>query len=398
MITAVTALAAVRLYTEALSPHALGIAMLLVGLLALLDAVITLPIGQATIFLATRRSTSPAVVEALSSLLPRVVAGAVMAAVVAVLHGALGASAVPESLSLGLLFLGYLGLEGARAAYLWAIHALAPRLDYSILISIDAVLTPLFVCVFVFGAGSSVAHFFEGLLLARSLSLLITVYFFRRRIPAVATRSAASVAKELAAHAKPFASMGVLGWVAAYADRFVIAWTVGPAMAGVYAILNGLIGRPFNVMSAGLTTHYRPHLLRSADERSPHFWLLVRRWAVWAAVLGACATAALIVLLEPVVRLLLSAEYRDGAMLLAPVLAVAWGLNAVSHSLDQALIAKGEAGQLLRVQALSVPLSVAVLGATCLLAGPTFVAYARLASEALRIGALGLFIWVRRER
>ncbi len=186
----------------------------------------------------------------------------------------------------------------------------------------------------------------------------------------------------------PIALAAPLGWAAGYADRYIIAGTVGLVEAGILAALVGVVVRPFTIVGSGLTTLYRPDLLDDAAGRLEHGKRPLRDWNISALAIGLAGVAAVGLLGPWVAGLVLAfpiSEYPVRTIMI--LLAISQTAAIVTHSFDNFTLAAERSRLILLTQAATLPFGLAAILVGSLFAGLSGAAGGRIVQETLRLAA-----------
>ncbi len=385
LVVAVSSLAGLRLYTEMLDRSEFGVAMMAMGGVALLDGAVVMALNQTLLSISAEidepeRSRQVSVGLSLWAFGAVAVWLAPLALLTAVAGGVFGLDALTRAAPA--LALAYLGEEIAKTSMLAPLIA---RRDYrrsSLWVATEAVMSVVGPVLCLRFLAADTYGFLVGLLAARVVCFVgFHVAFFQGRyFSDVDLSAAASFVDRAARYAAPVSAMAPIGWVGAYFDRYAIGMTCGLAGAGVYSAVSGLVGRPYNVVTSVLTNYFRPLLFHDGAQAS-------RRWLLAAACIGLAGAAAFALLGDVVARFVLAPEYRHGATGLMLFLAFAQTFVIMTHSADNALLAVGASGALLKMQVRVVFVSLAIVPAFAYFYGPLGAALGRLMAEAVKFVA-----------
>lgn len=186
----------------------------------------------------------------------------------------------------------------------------------------------------------------------------------------------------------PLVLSALIGWLASMGDRYVIGGLAGLGVVGYFAAALGFVSRPYAIVTATLTTHYKPTLFAAAstETRRP----LLRAWFGFALGIGFAGVLGFATLGPWISNLYFPAEYAVLISPLLPVLAVASAFTITTHVADNALIAQGRTSVLLSAQCAS--LVIYLLAAFWLIreGGLEGAAWARLIGQAGQLALTGL--------
>lgn len=400
LVNAIIALATIRFYSELLTPVQLGEIMLALGFFSLLEVMYSASLNQTAFFFSCRPNGQLEVFRLFANRWRIRLWGPLL---VLVATGTLHLLATNTPTYVGawtmvpLLLAVYLVVEPQRSSCVAILNASQFRGPYGVQLVADSALM-LLATLLAISLKPDVSSILWGVVTARTISLLIARAMVKRMVISKLD-SAAQPADEkristtdFLHHCRPFVAMGAIGWASSFVDRYIIAWTGGMAAAGLYAVASGLMGRPYNILGASLTTHFRPTLYTSSassDNKSADQGQV--RWIYSALGIGLLGALVAWLLAEPMVHLLLAQEYREPAMPLIPILGLALTATLVTHAFDNRILANGRARSLLAVQLACIPLTVFSLALGGFLGGTVGAAWGRVASEIVRLGAVMFF-------
>jgi O-antigen/teichoic acid export membrane protein len=400
LVNAIIALATIRIYSGILSSVQLGEIMLALGFMALMDALFSSSINQSIFYFACKPNGLWNVLQIIIKSqsqwfwLPLIVLSVAGSSFV------LYTGSLPVILYwtiLAMIAVAYIVVESIRSCYTALLNASQFKVAFGIQIVIDAILV-LLVTSATLTYKPEVYSLFIGILIARLVSVVFVSSMVRHRYSHIIEETNKSVPtqkllrRDVLIHARPFIAMGAVGWASSFADRYAVAWTGGVAAAGIYAVATGLMGRPYNILSASFTTHFRPTLFANVASgnanaiRESH-----KRWLTYALGLGLLGTGLGWVLDQQIVNLLLAVEHRSQVMPLIPILGLAFTATIVTHAFDNQILARGQGNRLLSLQMVCVPITVLALAGGSLLGGAIGAAWGRLVSELIRLVAVLVF-------
>ncbi len=379
------ALITVRVYSQILRPVELGRVMLVLGGWALLDVVYSAAVKQTAFFLASKPGGLWILLERLRADRGRTAASS--AALLIVAGVLVRAAADWTYVGLALCLAAYVLIETRRAESVAILGFADNRVGFGWQTAFDAAAMALATSLALY-ASPDPARLLWASTAARLTSLLFSGWLVRRRRIHGARANAQQPDRAgLPAYFRSMMAMGAVGWLFGFLDRYLVASAGGVAIAGIYAITVGLVGRPYNVLGAALSTQFRPGLFSgiAADDRAQAV-RAERRWFGSAAVLGIVGALCFLVAARPVVQLLLAARYRGSALPLLPVLAVAFTCTMLSHVFDNRIMAEGRGRTLLMIQMAGIPVAAAALSAGAYWGGAVGAVWGRLLSEMFRLG------------
>lgn len=394
LLVAAVSLGMLRVYTELLEPKQLGLVMLTLSSASLAQMLISAAGAQTAFYYASRYGCG-AVVHQFGGQLRFATA---IAVVLCCASAILATNTFQDSTAtyiLGfVLFLGIIIVDFYRAGLQSLINLNERRVQFGALLVIDSVATLVF---------SSGAFLFNpnpvGLLFAlgvsKSIGLLASAYFVQDLRDSACPEDAPISLGKMFRYSIPFSLMGLLGWSTANLDRFVVAYTAGPAVAGIYALAGSIVARPYGIVTAALTVHHRPKLFQSATSNSCGFRSTFVAWAVSAVAIGALGSVLFFLFGDAIVNLLISNDYTAQVANVVVTFSVAFGLTLVAHAFENRYLARGENKRLLSIQVVYVPISVIVLFFFTMQRGFEGAVEARVISELLRVVVMAGGEWLR---
>lgn len=377
----------IRLYTEWMTTDAFGAAMLGLGIIALLESILSMALNQTQVALCARLPSGQARRQ-VSMGLSRLFILALMPLCVVLALGFFAASAIwpallPAVAVVGALFL-YFAAEAVKSGLLALLMLDRHYARQSTWSAGEAFLT---------FAGISLAlmakpdawSFLAAHVTMRIASTAIFTFSFggRSLLSVVDPGTARGLWREAMAHGLPVSAMGPLGWMSAFLDRFIIGGILGTAATGTYVAATGLVGRPYALTTAILSNYFRP-LLFTAGEDAAAQGRIMKQWLGAAAAIGLAGACLLQVVGPFILPLLFAIDYRDGAVPLMASFAVAQTLAIMTHALDNRLLASGRSARMLLLQAVMSIATLAIIPAGTAIAGPLGATLARCLAEALK--------------
>jgi O-antigen/teichoic acid export membrane protein len=381
-VVAGTALASIRVYTELLTKSEFGFTMLVVGAVALLDGVVVAALSLTLLSICAGIDEPNRQRQVAIGLGLRLFAAlALVSAPLALLAIALAVPLRLDTLVVvapGLAII-YLSEEIAKTSMLGPLIARRDYFRSSLWAGSEAVTTLTVTALSLIVFRADALGFLAGLLSSRLLctSGFLFVFFRGRYFSCVDFALAAPYVEKALGYGVPLSAMSPIGWVGAYLDRYAIGACAGLAGAGVYSAVAGLVGRPYNVAGAVLTNYFRPLLFQRPRRAA-------RQWLFAAVGVGALGIAAFALLGGAVAWLALAPEYRRGAPAIMVALAIAQAFVIMTHSVDNAVLAAGASGALLRRQIWLVGTALLLVPACALLYGALGAAIGRALAEAVK--------------
>lgn len=152
----------------------------------------------------------------------------------------------------------------------------------------------------------------------------------------------------------PLVLSALIGWLASMGDRYVIGGLAGLGVVGYFTAAIGFVSRPYAIVTATLTTHYKPALFAATAQEGRH--RVVRAWLGFALGIGFFGVIAFATLGPWISHLYFPNEYAVLISPLLPLLAVASAFTITTHVADNALISQGRTAVLLSAQCASLVL------------------------------------------
>lgn len=146
----------------------------------------------------------------------------------------------------------------------------------------------------------------------------------------------------------PFAPMSFLSWLANLGDRYTLAILLGSGAAGRYVAPFSIASRGMLFANSALCDLFRP-LLFDAENRRDHRharWIF-RRWIAASVALSAAGLTLIYFAGPLIVRLLLAAPYRDGAVRIMLWVACGYAVCGVTQVIENRVLSLGYSGWLL---------------------------------------------------
>jgi O-antigen/teichoic acid export membrane protein len=363
ILSAILALATYRFYTEMLIPEELGKAMLILGLIALVDTLVSSSINQSIFYFGSINKYKFFLINFLKKRInyPFFI-GFISIVVTILLSLFFNDSIMSHYLILFLIFITYLLIEPFKVSLFSFLNIEASRKIFGIQVCLDSLFNFLSIILFLY-INASWFNLLIGVLSARYLSLLSNYIILKKVLSKTQINNflinESLNSKVFFKYMFPISLMGFLGWLTGFADRFIVASSIGLVDSGVYSLATGVAGRPYNVLSAALTAHFRPDLYRNSDDTlNLKFNKTFYIWFFCSLILGSCGVVLFAFYGHFLVDLLISEIYREEISSLLYLLAFAYTFNIVSHSIENKFLAKNRAKLLLKIQIFIVMLPI----------------------------------------
>lgn len=358
-LSALLGIAALRLYTELAPPEIYGMANLILGSLTLASQCIIQPVAATQIRYHTQAvgegRAEAFTAEALAiTLIGTAMLGAASAAVLAFyLWGKISyvfATAAAASI--------WPVLSGLRSIFMGRLHAEQLMRVYMGLRLVESAVAIVVTCLLLFAFSPNPAAFVLG----QCAGISVVVCYFgvttARPLSGMAALRAARAEfwPKLVVYGTPFIPLAILYWLAALADRYVLASLLGAAAAGKYFAAFIISAAGFGILSAVMSDLYRPKLFaaENACDRAGANRIFLA-WICSYAAMSLCILIGIAVLGDWLVWLTISSAYRDGALLLLVWISVGFAINGITTALENRLLSYGHS------QKLIVPVAIGAL-------------------------------------
>jgi O-antigen/teichoic acid export membrane protein len=372
-----------------LNPTEFGYVVIVLGVIALIDGLVVMAFNQTLLVLCAKEDDSAKqrkIAVNLAFGLLRMIGILFLCSIPLTLLFAVAFEVGPLVFT-PLLLLLYIAAEVVKTSMLAPLTVQKDYLRYSIWIAVEAALGLIIIAAILFKQGDSFAYF-VGLVTSRILSTLIffLTFFKGRFFKVVEELEVPGLRSEAVSYGWPLAAMAPLGWLGGYLDRYILGLLGSAASTGVYSASNGLVGRPFGLTTAILTTYYRPILFQNshAKQSTTPFLRSLCSWIAGAFVTGIVATLGLVAFGELIASLALAEEYRSDAPVIMIMISCAQTLLIMTHAVDNAVLAKGASSSLLKVQVVLSISTLFIIPLSILWLGFLGAAAGRIAAEAVK--------------
>lgn len=392
IITAALALLSMRVYSALLTPNAFGTLMLWIGGLALLDAAFSMSASQTTYFLAKDDLNARRIAHVVWGFRRYALSGTALAIIPMLVIWAVVNSISGTSKTVGLIIWmapTYLLIDVMRAILVAIIHLQFDRKYYAAILIADSVCT-LTLAAAALTINSQPESYMGGVILAKTIILLFAFNIVKKKyyiefVDGNIKNSICSVKNKIR-HLSALSAMGLLGWASGFLDRYVVALTIGPTAAGHYAIASGIVGRPFNIITASLTSHFRPDVYKFTIAKDElQLKKLVKYWIGVALGIGAVGTIILFLLNEQIVSILLASEFRSSVGAILPIMGMVFTVAIMTHCVDNIYLAKGKNAHLLYIQMICLIVTVVLIVGGGVYFGVIGTIFGRLIAETVKL-------------
>ncbi|MER8479330.1 lipopolysaccharide biosynthesis protein [Mesorhizobium sp. M1163] len=319
LVSALGALAAIRIVTELLSPDAFGRLTLLVGVSALVHNLTAVPTMQSVIrFFADCSNQGD--IAALRRVSGTLIARSVMfGAFGLVLLWAMIGSKWGDAPYTGALVASALIIDAARNFEFGLFNAARRQRAAALIVVADAWCRPILAVISVSFFGASAQSVLVGYIVASALvvaTMRATMSLEGRAvqsselIPPKADGKMERLALAIRRYSMPLIPVAIFGWFNGMGDRYIIGAMIGLEQAGLYAAAYGLVSRPFLMVASTVELIFRPilHNAIAADNRKR----IKQVERLWLAAVGVCSAIGVIGFYEfsdVIVRIMFAESY-----------------------------------------------------------------------------------------
>lgn len=359
LFTALLALISIRIYTELLNPLQLGETMLLLGVVAFVDAVIFSAINQ-TVFYFTSKEEDKfkifTIINKYSSFLKFIYLFLALNLLL-FLFDKNYIIYVHTTISTIL----YILISPLSGAYQSILNYSQDRKRYAFLLIFESILTLIIVSIILIYL-KHWSFVLLGMVISKIIVTHLNILFLYKYINNVVNSATIqfNFLEEVIKYFKYYRSisfMGILGWIASFADRFIIAFSLGVITSGYYSVASGLISRPYNVLSATFTVHFRPAFYDSISNHDyDSFKKIQFQWILGVILFSLFGVLLLYFFGGIIVDLLLAKSYREEIENILWLIGISLFFSILTHVYDNKFLALGLSNKLLKIQLYLTPI------------------------------------------
>jgi O-antigen/teichoic acid export membrane protein len=214
------------------------------------------------------------------------------------------------------------------------------QLDVSILQIINQWGVPFIIVLFVYCIKDEVTFF----LLAQGTFLVgIGIFFFARRLNNLNATAENNLLwrEEAKKFVIPLLGVGVLNWIVNVGDRYILEYFHGASAVGIYSAAYGLMSTPFLVLGGMVARYVYPFWYKYSAEKDVKSEENIKKYMLLTTVIISFLGVILVMLFKDWLALiLLSRNYRGGAIKLMPWIAGGYALLIVAWAFDISAYAK----------------------------------------------------------
>lgn len=244
----------------------------------------------------------------------------------------------------------------------------------------EAWLRPVTAFAFVLAIGDSATVVFLAYCLS---SLAISFYHYmklknkREKSPTPpASENDEHTRKVIYKYAIPLVPLGLVNWISALGDRYLIGLLISTEAIGLYSAIYGLISRPFLILGQVVELVLRPkynNLVSASKHHDAN--RLHNKWVLLVLVLALICLVFVSLFNDGIATIFLGEAYRSNNSLM-PWVALGYSLLILSYIYEKTLYAHHKTGAVLKVQAVGALVSIPVATLFIHLFGMSGAAYA----------------------
>lgn len=387
--TALLALGTIRIYTELLSPIQLGETMLLLGFLAFIDALVFSAINQTVFYFISKKEKKLTIFYIIVKYSKVLKYFYLLTFIFSIILFEFNNTFL-FYLSIILLIILYFFVSPLKGSLLAILNFSEKRKSYAIQLILEAILTLMTVSVLlIFFKGWE--YVLLGVLISKLImthtSLFILKSFLIENLSNLTIQI--NIKKELIDYFKYYKSigvMGIIGWISAFADRFIIASSLGVVASGYYSIASGLVSRPYNILTATFTVHYRPTFYNSLNDNNIIlFNSTQKKWLLGAVISGLLGICLFYFLGGIVCDILLAEGYRTQIQDILWVLSISLTITILTHVFENKFLASGLSEKLMKIQLYLSPFPLIFIFFGGFYFGIIGAIYGRILSDCLKL-------------
>jgi O-antigen/teichoic acid export membrane protein len=161
-------------------------------------------------------------------------------------------------------------------------------------------------------------------------------------------RASADFLEKLRRYGAPFMPMALLFWLSGLADRYILAGLISTAAAGQYLAAFTIAAAGFGLANGAMGDLFRPKLFDAENAgdhaRAQHVFLA---WLAMYAVISLCGLAAIALLGDWLVALVLAEAYREGAVTIMLWIGFGYAINGLTTAFENRVFSLGHSGRVL---------------------------------------------------
>lgn len=363
LVAALGVLVGVRLQTEVIPPEVYGEAILLTGLSTLAITVVGVPYSRgAMLFYGTAASFG--LEERLFDFVRKSVAKQLgIAIVIVIVCGWTLMTVTGGSRSAVIALSALLAVDSIRTVEMSFLSARRQQQQYALWSVMEAWGRPALAVIAVLILDAKVE-----VILAAYLTASIAVLFLFIKVKLKSHQECSEseqsrirdITEQVVKYSRPLLPQGLVGWLGALSDRYLLAALVGLHEAGIYSAIYGLVSRPFLLAQGISELTIRPayfHAVNTNSEREEAN--IFQRWLLMNCAVGLALLVLYMAGSSLITGYLLGAAYSGGSILI-PYLAVGHLFLIVGYCLNGYLYAHQYTRQLFIFDLLAVLLGLGV--------------------------------------
>lgn len=360
LVAALGTLVGVRIQTEVIPPDVFGEAVLLAGLSTLTLTIVGVPYARGAM-LFYGEVASNGLQEWLFHYVRKSVAKHLGLAIVLLVACGLPYTKITGGSYWAVYILSaLLAVDAARTVEMAFLNAKREQQEYAIWSILEAWSRPVVAVVAVLFFDAKVEVILAGYVVASAAIFVLFVKWAaqsKREYSESDLERIHDIKGRVERYSLPLMPQGLVGWLGALSDRYLLAALVGLHESGIYSAVYGLISRPFLLAQNVSELSIRPiyfHAVTANDQEREN--VIFRRWIVVNFLVGLALFAICFAGSNLITGYLLGAAYSGGVILI-PYLAIGHLFLIVGYGLNGFLYAHEYTKQLFWFDLLAVVLS-----------------------------------------
>jgi O-antigen/teichoic acid export membrane protein len=356
---AITALIIIRVATELMTKNEFGIAMMLMGVSALLDSIISMTFNQTLLYKCGKFNDSEdrekisialTIIIIKKILVLSLVLIPTIILFIKILEIELYWLIIPILLTLNQLS------EVLKNSKLCLLLLQKKHGNYSLLMILDSIY--LLIGIFLilkFYRHDALGYFFGYIFSKIAFTFTLLIFISKNHFKHINFKISKIDYIESYKYGKPISIMGPIGWLTNYLDRYLLGIFLGPQVVGTYVAATSVVNRPYGLATNVLTNYFRPILFSNNLQASKcvECKKIVHKWIFNTFIFGSVVTLGFYWTGDIIGELFLAKNFRENITLLMTVFSISQLLNIATHAVDNALFSLGKSSQLLKLQILS---------------------------------------------
>lgn len=387
--TAILALGTIRIYTELLNPIQLGETMLLLGILAFIDALVFSAINQTVFYFISKKEKKLNIFYIVVKYSKVLKYFYLLTLIFSILLFEFNNTSLFYIFIILLIILYFL-ISPLKGSLLAILNFSEKRKSYALQLILESLITIIIVSVLLFYF-KGWEYVLLGVLISKLIMTQVSLYILKEFLIRNLSdfSNIVDIKKELLGYFiyyKSIGVMGVIGWISAFADRFIIASSLGVVASGYYSIASGLVSRPYNILTATFTVHYRPTFYNSLNNNDIQlFNSTQKKWFLGVTVSGLLGICLFYFLGGIVCDILLAEGYRAQIQDILWILSISLTITILTHVFENKFLASGLSEKLMKIQLYLSPTPLILIFLGGFYFGIIGAIYGRIISDCLKL-------------